>query len=356
MTDGGSTMTGQHPGNQITSCKENPAPACVELPGALLMSSGANDPVVDPAIEFALPPEMPPQVIQLSLRAYLASGDDQMIRLYRNSREDLLFSETLTAMRHVDYAIVVDALPNDRFLVAISGDKAADKVALHLYVNTPADKTFPVSCQLALPFNPPMASSTPDLCSKHTFSATPAPVMLGDAPFMEQGSGALLALGGYLQRDGTGPGYTLDWSHDVTVQLWAQPTMLTTVPSYLFSDLDPDPGACGGVELWVYGTNGTPYINLTGCTNPQSAEVGGIMTAPRFPMDNGWHFVRVVRSAAGFDLCVDGLHTASLQVQAGAIVSHNPPTLGNQSSVSGSAHFVGGLDDVRVFTGALPCK
>jgi hypothetical protein len=363
MAINGSTMNGHlDPANQITTCRSKmDAAACGPLPGALLMSSGA-DSQVDPAIAFITPVDMPPQVLQLSLRSYLASGADQTIRIYRNSREDLLFRGTLTARNRVEQPLLVDALPGDRFLVAIDGAGAATDVALQFYVSAPG-QTFPASCQLALSFNPPASGSTPDPCSQYAFShlvqgppPTTAPVVLGAAPYTELGQGAMLSLGGYLQRDGIAPNNALNWKdHDVTVQFWTQPMMLGSTEAYLFSDFDPD--TCGGVELSVGAPGGTAHINLAGCIDPDPMKTaqGMIAPTPSFPMDGGWHFIRAVRNAAGFDLCIDGGYVASLPVLPGTIESHNQPDLGKQYSAS-SAFFAGGFDDVRVFTGALPCK
>jgi hypothetical protein len=80
------------------------------------------------------------------------------------------------------------------------------------------------------------------------------------------------------------------------------------------------------------------------------------MITPAFPLDSAWHFVRVVRNAAGFDLCIDGAYVASLSVKPGAIASHNPPDLGKPLPYDEGASYIGGFDDVRAFTAALPCR
>jgi hypothetical protein len=370
MTLGNSTMMGQiDPANRITTCKTRQgAPACAALPGALLMSSGATSPI-DPAIEFTTPRTMPPQVIQLALHAYLASGADQTIRIYRNSREDLLFTSPLTATNPVDHAVVVDALPGDRFLVAISGAEAASEVALQFYVNATGDP-FPTRCQLALSFtgvNTTTTTTVQDPCSKYTFTSLmftappPAqttkatPIVPGPGPYPEQMPGVSVGQGTFLQRDGPAPLNALDWSHDTTVQLWAQPTMLGQlgVDSYLFDDFDID--TCGGMELSVRAAGGLdPHITLHGCTDPVTMATDTI--TPAFPLDSAWHFVRVVRNAAGFDLCIDGGYVASLPVKPGAIASNNPPDLGKPLPYDEGASYIGGFDDVRAFTGALPCR
>jgi Concanavalin A-like lectin/glucanases superfamily len=368
MTLSGSTMMGQlDAANQITTCKTKKDPlACAALSGALLMSSGAAS-QVDPAIEFVMPPDQPAQVIQLSLHAYLASGAGQTIRVYRNSREDLLFTSPLTAMTPVEGSIVVDALPGDRFLVAISGADAVGDVGLQLFVNA-TGQPFPRSCQLALPFSAVNDTRTPDLCSKSTFTSyvlmnsgpmptsMPTPIVPGPGPYMEQSPGISIAQGRYLQRAFT-PSSALDWSHDITVQMWVQPTMLGQLngDSFLFADFDPDPGACGGMLLSVRAANGLdPHITLSGCTDPATTATDTI--TPAFPLDSAWHFVRVVRNAAGFDLCIDGVHVGNLPVKPGAILSNNPPNLGKPVVDDEGALYVGGFDDVRVFTGALPCR
>lgn len=373
MTLSGSTMVGQtDPTNRIATCRtRSDAPACAALPGALLMSSGGAASPIDPAIEFTTPRTLPPQVIQLVLRAYLPSGPDQTIRIYRNSREDLLFTSPLTATNRVDRAVVVDALRGDRFLVAISGAEAASEVGLQLYVNA-TGQPFPSSCQLALSFtgvNVMTSTTVQDPCSKYTFTSNaftappPAqtfaatPFVPGPGPYPEQTPGVVVGQGGFLLRDGPAPMTALDWSHDLTVQLWAQPTMLAQLntASFLFADFDID--ACGGVELSVRAPNGAdPRITLRGCTDPVTMADTTITPAPAFPLDSAWHFVRVVRNAAGFDLCIDGTYVASLPVKPGAVASNNPPSLGKPVVYDEGASYIGGFDDVRAFTGALPCR
>jgi hypothetical protein len=369
MSLSNSTMVGQiDPANQITTCKLRNAPACAGLPDALLMSSGASP--IDPAIEFTTPRDAPAQVLQLTLHAYLASGADQTIRIYRNSREDLLYTSPLTAKNHVDHAIVVDALPGDRFLVAISGAEAASEVALQFYVNA-TGQPFPTSCQLALSFagvNTTTTTTVQDPCSKYTFTsfvftAPPAetfaatPFVSGPGPYSEQMPGVSLTENKFLQRDGPAPMNALDWSQGLTVQLWAQPTMLAqlTTDSFLFADFDVD--ACGGIELSVRAVGSLDaHITLRGCVDLVTTPDTTITPAPPFPLDSAWHFVRVVRNAAGFDLCIDGAYVASLPVKPGAIASNNPPTLGKPVVFDAGASYVGGFDDVRAFTGALPCR
>jgi hypothetical protein len=181
----------------------------------------------------------------------------------------------------------------------------------------------------------------------------PTPFIPGPGPYPEQMPGISVGTGKFLRRDGSGPMNALDWSHDITVQLWAQPTMLGSLASFLFADFDID--SCGGVELSVAAGGGPgPHITLHGCTDPTTKADATIMSA--FPQDSAWHFVRVVRNAAEFDLCIDGARVANLPVQPGAMLSTNPPDLGKPVVDDEGASYIGGFDDVRVFTGALPCR
>src|SRR5690606_31269169 len=103
--------------------------ACGELRGALLVDSSGASP--DPAIEYESPDA---RVIQLALRAHVTGGPHR-VRLYRNSREDVLFTAAAAPGAAVAHTITLDALPGDRFLVAIEpGDPAGGTAAVHLFV------------------------------------------------------------------------------------------------------------------------------------------------------------------------------------------------------------------------------
>ncbi|HEX4420829.1 MAG TPA: hypothetical protein VH165_23095, partial [Kofleriaceae bacterium] len=115
MTASAATMmTGADPGNHITTCAANPsAAACAGLPGALLVSSAGATSMADPALELTTPTS---QVMQLSIHAFIpGGGNDQQIRIYRNSREDVLFTGTAAAGTTLDQAVTFDALAGDRF-------------------------------------------------------------------------------------------------------------------------------------------------------------------------------------------------------------------------------------------------
>lgn len=360
-------MIGAVPGNQITTCAAHSGePACKALPGALLVSSAGAMTGADPAIEFIAPEAQP---IQLTLHAFMPSGAPQMIRLYRNSREDVLFTGTATAGTPLARAITLDALKGDRFLVAVAPTgNGATNVGLQLFVNTTGTK-FPSTCQLAVPFETASGSVTKDLCNAVTFTqyrfpypTTQTAAVLDMGPFTEQGKAADISLHNYIEAD---PSFALDWSHDLTLQFWVKlRSKPTSLGERLFADLDAEFG--GGVEIWIDPSTGPQGNKLVvkACTDSTNAPTTSPMfdqTSTGYPDDGNWHFVRVVRAGGNVDVCLDGKHTTSLIVKPAPsdFKTSNQPELGKDavpaSSTASDAYFDGWIDDVRALTGALPC-
>ncbi|HEX7837537.1 MAG TPA: LamG-like jellyroll fold domain-containing protein [Kofleriaceae bacterium] len=339
--------------NRITSCALHPeAAACTALPGALLVSSTGATGVSDPAIEFTAPTG---QVLQLSLHAFVPAGDDQTIRLYRNSREDVLFTGTAAADTTLADEITVDALPGDRILVAVAPTgKGATNVGLQLFISA-ANKAFPSTCQLALRFdNLPVGNSVTDLlCSQgvfaHTSSAgTLTPLMLGPAPFVELGSSGIVPATTYL-HDFVGSQF-LDYSQDVTVQLWVKlASFVNAGRASVFSDL----GAAGaGIELAILPGPPDMLVVTTRTTTSTLVQATG-----SYPPTGAWHFLRVVRTAANLRVCVDGSLAANMDAAPVLAATQHMPDLGKDLQLpSNQASIDGTIDDVRVITGALPCN
>lgn len=365
MTEGTMGMTGADPGNRITTCAANSsAPACRALPGALLVSSAGSSSSADPAIAFIAPAN---QVIQLSLHAFVPSGADQTIRLYRNSREDVLFTGIATAGTALAQAITLDALAGDRFLVAVAPTgNGAMGVGLQLYVNATGTQ-FPSTCQIAVPFEGASGNTTTDVChgtrftqSLYSSPSTITPVMLGMGPFEEQGLAADIVAHNYLQGD-QDPSRVLDWSRDMTVQLWARLRSTPGTPgAWLFSDVDPDSG--GGIDIWIAPSLGfeAPRLVVRACAELSS--IAGCVTfgqtSTPYPDGDSWQFVRVVRSGINVNVCLNGKKVTSFTGNLSPspeVKTFNSPNLGRDASPSSDAFFDGWLDDVRAITGALPC-
>ena len=353
MTPGGSAMTGADPANRIASCTAKPgAAACAMLPGALLVSSAGATSPADPAIELSAPGQ---QVLQLALNAYLPSGPDQVIRLYRNSREDVLFTGLATAGKALEQTITVDALATDRFLVAVAptAQGAAD-LGLR-FVASSAGAVFPATCLLAVEFTGATGNTVTDLCKGATLAdlddkQNPTPLALGADPFGRAGAAADIPGGTFYRSSQTIPQNTA-----LTVQLWVLQRSIVEAlePAWPFSDLDLD--NAGGVGIAISGEP-PQMIDATTCTDAgDPLQFADAMAA--WPEGGGWHFVRVVQTGGSLDLCIDGQRRASAPVADGGLKTVFAPHLGKNVRWNPAGEFFdGNIADVRVFTGALPCN
>lgn len=342
-----SARVGADPNNRISSCTTTPdAPACAALPGALLISSSTELPAtVDPALELNAPGAT---VIQLALRVHVPAGAaEQQVRIYRNSREDVLATLPATAGVTLDRSLTVDALAGDRFLVALAG--GASDVAVQLFAS-PAGATFPADCQLAVSFGAALGNDVDNACgsdltNNNETAATPPVFTAG--PFAEQGQAADVIAGSYFR--GTG---VLERTGDSTVQLWVRhDARLDPYAGWLFSDLDLDLG--GGIGIGIYDQAGQK-LEVSTCSSAEPLMFTG--TSIDYPADNAWRFVRVVHRADTVAVCIDGVLRASFATPAGKLASTYPPYLGRNVKWTSGAFLDGALDDVRVFRSALPCE
>jgi hypothetical protein len=351
MSVSGGEMMGSG-SNRITSCAlHQDSAACAMLPGALLVTSTGVTSAADPAIELK---SLTNQVIQLRLRAFVPAGDDQTIRLYRNSREDALFTATAKAGMLVSFELDVDAIPGDRFVAAVAPtDNGAIDVGLQLFVGSVA-KAFPSTCQMAFRFDEIAVgnSATDLLCLNGVLThfkptGTTTPFSLAPAPFAELGSSAVNAEGTYF-HDIAGS-QTLDYAQDVTVQLWANlRSFVNSGRAWLFSDLQ----AAGGGDLGISVVPGAaPMIAVSTHTASGLVEI----TGPHPPIGS-WHFVRVVRTATNLRVCVDGALAAGMDTTPIQRLSTHLPDLGKDLlAPMTDASVDGNFDDLRVISGALPC-
>jgi hypothetical protein len=340
--------------NRIEPCADKPAAACTGLPGALLVTSSGTSSMSDPAIEYTAPDA---RVIQLALHVYVPGDSvEHRVRLYRNSREDVLFTTSAAPGATVAHAITVDALPGDRFLVALepSGGQGGT-AALHLFV-IDAHLTFPSTCQLAVTFSDPtiVGSTIDDLCggklTSIDYTTQPAPPQLANGPFAYQG----MSVSVHLE-----PGFYLYGSQPLekaatTVQFWVQNEAPTDTKAWVFSDLNKvnagglgiqftnTPRTLSGLRLEAAVVSTTSPVMYTsqsiGVANPQD-----------------WHFVRVVHTGGMVTFCLDGARVMSFPL-AGPTAPGSIATLGRNGITDTVDQFSGSLDDVRVFSDALPCN
>lgn len=358
---GAMTKTGMEM-NQIAKCDASNAGACAALPGALLFTSTGATSAADPAIELTLPDA---KVVQLSVRVRVpAGGREQVVRLYRNSREDVLLTATAMPDTTLDHAVVIDALPGERILFAMAPMAGGTPdVAVHLFASD-TQMVFPQNCQLAARFEAADVDTTThikNLCTQSGLltamnddvpGGNPdeeiAPVLV-TGPFPEQGTAADFVRGTYYDTP-----VVSDHSGDWTWQFWFKFDDFTLGGvGFMMSDIDVTNGPAGGgfTANVVQGTE--TLIESFAVVDGTNPDYVGETAAY---LDNDWHFVRLVQRGDDVVMCVDGQRKLGYTMLAGTGTSAKTVRLGRNQFNPQQGLLDGQLDDVRVFKGALPCE
>jgi hypothetical protein len=346
---------GSDANNRITTCAANAsAAACSALPGALLVSTAGAQSTADPAVSYTATEN---GVIQLTVRAHVPAGAmSHDVRLYRNSREDSLFTAAAAAGVTLERAITVDALKDDRFYVALApkGEGATESIGLHVYINATED-SFPKSCKLALAFSAASGTTIANACGAaftyYDYNQTPAQTpTLTAGPYAELGMAADIPMDHYYRGADV-----LVRDADTTTQLWVRhDAFVSTYNALVFSDLDLD--ATGGVGIYIL-NQASPRLYVETCTFATQTELMFAKGDGAFPDDHAWHFIRVVHTNGMVQICLDGVRIASYPLPAGKMQSTYRPYVGkNVIWTPSGAFFDGAVDDVRVLGGALPCE
>jgi hypothetical protein len=370
MTTGAAmTLTGATADNHITTCAaKSSAPACQALPGALLVSTAGKTTPADPAVAFTVKSNA---VLQITLKAAVpAGGDTQQIRVYRNSREDALYTGSAIGGGMLEQAITLDAVTGDRFLVAVAptGAGAAD-VGLQVFISD-TGTSFPTTCQVAVQFTAATGNTVDNVCGadftytqyNDTGADTPIPpVLANDGPFLELGSVASLTASTTTTPPIPGTYFkgasVLDKNQDITLQFWVK---LRTPPvgdagAWVFSDIDFD-DPIGGLAV-LFTTDSPPKLDVNSFASVSGTTATAAEAIAPYPADGGWHFIRAVYTGGILRACIDGPLVASTPVPAMYLKSPIPPDFGrNEFGEPAGAHFDGEIDDLRVLTGALPCN
>jgi hypothetical protein len=349
MTPSGNVVSGTlDAANQIRKCGSGAtSDACKALPGALLLSAAGQASVADPAIEFTATEA---KELQLVVRAH-ADGAGQRIRLYRNAREDLLITTAaVPAGATVERKVVVDALPGDRFLVALAPSGGGGAAAVHFFV-TDTRANGLTTCRLAVPFPGPVpagSTSVDDLCGdvmEALDDNTPSMPFPRTDPFGGNTAGYFEPGMHYRATTALSRGATM------TYQLWVQhDANVPAVPyTWLFTDADEDLG--GGIGIRV---RYMPTPRIEASVVATTAPLAYADQFAPFPALTDYHFVRVIHGGDKVTICIDGTKVVTDQPLTGPTSSAIPPRLGRNAN-DPSTYFFGGIDDVRVFAGALPC-
>jgi len=362
MTANGLTFSGSDPANTITSCAENPtAAACKALPGALLVSSAGATSGADPALEVTVPLS---SIDKLTVRIHVPSGSpEQIVRIYRNSREDVLVTAAATPGTTLDREVTLDALQGDRFLIAIAPEAmgAAD-IGVQVFLSG-TGAVFPSKCQVALDFAAATGNDVDNKCgadltyNDFTLTTEPVPPTLGMGPFPELGMAADITPDHYYKGTTLSP---LDRLGDSTIQMWVKHDVLVDpYGAWIFSDEDLNSGGGLGAVIYDAGGGGVRTLDVVTCTctgPPCNSPTFAIESVP-YPSDGAWHFLRITHTGGKVNICLDGRKLGDFDVPAMRLVSTFSPRLGKNVIWNPSgAFFDGSIDDVRAFTTALACE
>jgi Concanavalin A-like lectin/glucanases superfamily len=356
MMQNGKEWSGTDTGNTVRRCLGDSADAaCKALPGALLVTAAGDSSAFYPALELKLP-DAGAQVLHLVVRAHVPRDSaPQNIRLYRNGREDVLFAVTGLQGDTAEKEVIVDALPGDRFLVSVDPTGVpGGSAAIHFFASSMGE-SFPATCQLAATF-PTGTSGTmiEDLCTNRDLNfvmglppGTPVTPAFTQGPFPELGDAIDLMPGRYLRATAA----LARADTPVTVQLWFRiDTLPPTGKGWIFDDQDPDLGGGNGLSAYQ---PAQPRLEITAFSDTDPLTE---VTASDAVTTGTWHFLRVVDANDGtIKVCFDGRRLGSLEVPPSRFTTNNQVHLGKMASGGSGAVFDGAIDDVRVFSAALPC-
>jgi len=288
-----------------------------------------------------------------------SGAPEQIVRLYRNSREDTLITGAAIPNTTFEQLVTVDALAGDRFLLSIAPmAMGATDVAVQLFAN-PTGAVFPAKCQVAYSFSSAATATTvADQCGTNTLTSwdfttsPPDPVVLGPGPFPEMGMAIDLVPDKYYEATST-----LNRTGDTTTQMWVKIDVMppSTNGAWVFSDQDLDVG--GGLGVVIYEPT-APMLQFGTCTTPSPpGPLAFAEVATSYPMETAWHFIRIVQQGMVVSACIDGTKRAMYDLPVGKMTSTYAPRLGRNVVWTPAGAFVDGhIDDVRVFSGALPCE
>jgi hypothetical protein len=346
---------GDAPVPSLVDCRDFPGDVlCQTIADRILMApSAASAGHHDPAVEVAIDD---PQQYRIS-GAYTSISTTSVVhdlRIYRNSLQDLLFRSTFDIdASERSYAIDAEMMPGDRLLLGIRPQTGTGTpLGLEHFVsrNTGA---FPGRCGVTVRMESITGAAPAEDCGLITYTARaddggggfmdldPVPTVAGPTGM---GTAISLAEGQYLLPAG-GP---MNYSASFTIQMWVRVETF----NFPFMDLWADwhDTAEGGINMAI-DDDGTLYATAL------TPGGGDVTLSFAWPTDMQWHFVRLVRNAGTntFRVCLDGQQRSSMTLSGaldltsdeapfiGRNVTYNPPT------------FIGEIDDVRMFTRALPC-
>ncbi|HWO25786.1 MAG TPA: LamG domain-containing protein [Kofleriaceae bacterium] len=350
MAQSGNAMMSSILANRFARCSLEPtAEACKEMPDALLVTAAGAQSSADPAIEFRSDAT---QAIQLVFRVHVpaSNGVAHRVRLYRHSREDVLVTVTVQPGETQRHAVFADALAGDRFLLALEPlGSPGGTAAMQFFVRGP-DASFPATCRLAIPFPSGVSSATiiPNLCGPDLQARTGSmPGVLGIEP--GGGVATLGTVGSFEPSNFVQGNQSIERRGATTFQLWIRDDDASEPQMWQFSDADEDTN--GGIAIRILGNMPSTQLEVgvpVGAGLPYATQ-----TVP-YTNPASWHLLRVVHDSGMVSICIDGKRAGGGPLP-GPATTGVLPHLGRHSLNTSVDYFRGAIDDVRVFSTALPC-
>jgi hypothetical protein len=357
---GAPAWTEGSPPPAIVSCGESSEEGCASAAGGLLFEADQPGDGGDPVLTF-LAPDDGTYAVVADVRS--AEGSPSLT-ISRISRNDVVGTAVFSGSGSLTET--VDLLEGERALIRVApsttpggpASLSADIRVSRVVAGAPL-----ADCQLAAVFSTDeeldlgcTSSSLTETGSVSTTSTT--------GPSGEYGTARVFTSNASLEADGL----RMDYTDDFTIQLWLRVDDLRDGDPFVFSDLVAAvPENAGGVNLVVRRESAAPndfeaqYAFPLPTDLPTDPSISceescrGSIVAPLPPLDE-WHFFRLVRrtDADEIRLCIDGelVGTGWLDRDI-EIPSPGDVKLGT-TGVS-SPRLIGAVDDLRVFSRALPC-
>jgi len=334
------------PANRVDPCDDSSA-GCRALPSALLVS--ASGMLQDPAIEYRH--LFADKFLQLAVRVRVDSGDVR-VRLYRNTREDVLFTGSAGADQTTGGAVNVDALRLDRFFLALEPVGAVPvRAAVQIFViDVEPQTTFPKTCRLAVTFSSFNGNFATNACASNNdllhrqANMAAAPIKVADVLGQPMSSG-------YVEPQNNYRGMLpLSRTNAFTVQFWILPNAPPDPLGWLYSDLDQDSG--GGFAVRFH--NDVNPTKLEAVVMSTAVPPTPVIQGTDYTVTSTWHFFRVTHAGDTVKICVDGTRLATLSLP-GPNPTAQPPNLAKNGIYDDINFYSGAIDEVRVFADVLPC-
>lgn len=340
-------------GPAVANCTGQNGAGCEGLDGFVLLVPGPDD--ERPALAFRAPETA---TYSITGAARIADGGPTdvpvQILFSRAGRHDAVALQTIrTSVDDVGIAGLVPALEGDEITISIGSDVEIPPIGIRLFF-TRVDEgagAFPATCQVAVRFDSdaPLAEGCNGVeisdLTDGIADPDPGPSSSGPGPSARLGDARAFVEGQYLRLGGA----PLDYSGEFTIQFWAKIVNPPFGPG-LYADWNTD--VKGGVGFFAdYDSDLVDF-----CYMAHGAEELEQCDQTTRPVDENWHFWRGVRKGGSYTLCIDGVEKISAPIAAGLnMTSDEAPRVG-RNVVYNPAYFDGSIDDVRVFSEALPCS